>query len=262
MSKVVKSSTKPLIKIKAHRQVELKVPQFKVDSILSTKLTEQPLLKHMNTHFACALIGAAGSGKTTLAMGLIATPNLYKRVFHKIYIFMPENSMSSIKNNVFMELPQDQIYNELTVDKLIECFEKVEANAKEEINSLVVFDDVQQFLKGPAESLLLHMINNRRHNRLSVMILAQSYIKIPRMARQAFTDLFLFRLSKGDYDRIFDELVHLDRTTWSLLQMEFLKEQKEAPNSFLYMSSKSQKYFINWNECLLNEDDGKQEEDG
>ena len=259
--RVIKSSNKTVLKFKRHQKVDLKIPQFHVDYELHPRLNDIALMKNMNTHFATAMIGAAGSGKTSLMLAMLSTKSLYKRIFDKIYLFIPPNSLASIKNNELSTLPEDQIYSELNIDNLIDCFEKVEKNSKDDKNSLVIFDDVQQFLKGGCESLIVHMINNRRHNRLSVIILAQSYKKVPKMARQAFTDLFLFRLSKEDYAQIFGEVVHISKLQWESLLNSFSTVQKDLPNSFLYISIKNQEYFINWDECILGENAKIKDED-
>jgi hypothetical protein len=175
---------------------------------------------------------------------------------------MPKNSRSSLKNDIFSQLPNEQVFDEMTIESLITCFEMVEKLSTEKKSSLVIFDDVQQFLKGECQDLVLHMVNNRRHNRLSIFILAQSYKKIPKMVRDAFSDLFLFKLSKEDYEEIFRELVTLPIEIWHLLLQNYFNELKAEVHSFLYISTKHQKYFINWNELVLDNDTNEQDEIG
>lgn len=245
--------------IKKNPEVKLKIPHFTVDEILSPKLNLIPLTRNLNKHFACAFIGRAGSGKTSLALGMLGSSDIFKRVFDNIYAFVPPNSRASIKKNVLQDLPDDQIYDELTTDNLIHCFERVEQNAKESLNSLILFDDVQQFLKGDCEPLLVHMINNRRHNRVSLMVIAQSYGKIPKAARQAFTDVFLFNLSKADYAKIYEELVSSEKDNWERVLTNYSLQTAANEHSFLYFNTLNQSFFINWNECLF--DEGQQESD-
>ena len=58
--------------------------------------------------------------------------------------------------------------------------------------------------------MLLHCVNNRRHGYLSIWLLCQSYITIPRMVRNALTDLFIFKISKNDMHLIFNEQIEID----------------------------------------------------
>ena len=53
------------MKLLNHEKPKLKMPEFKVDEILSKHLNVDPLLKNMNKSFCCGLIGKAGSGKTS-----------------------------------------------------------------------------------------------------------------------------------------------------------------------------------------------------
>ena len=193
------------MKLKQHQKVELKLPEFEVDKPLSPHLDEIPLLKYLNKSFACSFIGRAGSGKTSLMTGLLQTKNKFKKVFNKIYLFMPTYSRASMKKCIFDCLPQDQIYHELNLETLTDVFNKIEQNRNDKLLSLIIFDDVQDSFKGDCEKLLLKIINNRRHLLTSIMIIAQSYMKISLDVRKALTNHFLFNLSKEDYATIYDE---------------------------------------------------------
>jgi hypothetical protein len=236
----------------------LKLPSFSVDEKLHTRLDDFPLLKHLNKSFACGILGKAGSGKTSIVIGLLNTPRMMKKVFDKIFVFMPRNSRASMKNDIFQQLPEDQVYSDLTIENLIECFEKVEEQAKQRNKSLVIFDDVQQFLKGECQDLVTHMVNNRRHNRLSIFVIAQSYKKIPKMVRDAFSDLFLFKLSKEDYDEVYREVVQTSTSNWNFIMNEYLKESKKTPHTFLYINTSSQSFFVNWDEISESGNDSEE----
>jgi|GEM_PF-2388965 len=242
------------MKRKRNNEPTLKLPSFSVDEKIHTRLDKVPLLRHLNKSFACGILGKAGSGKTSIVIGLLNTPNLMKKVFDKIFLFMPSNSRASIKNDIFGQLPEEQVYSDLNIDNLIECFEKVEEQSKQNNRSLVIFDDVQQFLKGECQDLVTHMVNNRRHNRLSIFIIAQSYKKIPKMVRDAFSDLFLFRLSKEDYDEVFREVVQISNKQWINIMEEFQREMKTKPHTFLYINTSTQSFFINWDEITESSD--------
>ena len=48
-----------------------------------------------------------------------------------------------------------------------------------DLKTLIIFGDVQQYLKGECEKYLSHMVNNRRHAKLSLWFLCQNYKTIP-----------------------------------------------------------------------------------
>ena len=242
------------MKLKKNIEIKLKLPVFQVDEPLSPHLDEVPLLKLLNKSFACSFIGRAGSGKTSLMTGLLQTKKKFKKVFNKIYLFMPSYSRSSMKECIFDCLPEDQIYNELNYDTLSDCYENLYQNTQDGLKSLVIFDDVQDAFKGECEKLLLKIINNRRHLRTSLMIIAQSYKKISLDVRKALTNHFLFNLSKEDYSIIHDERVYINKDEWDTILKQYRKTNENKGN-FIFLDPELQKIFINWDEVIFDEDE-------
>ena len=98
------------MRLLVHNKPKLKMPEFKVDEPLSKNI-DDPLLSNMNRSFRCGLVGKAGSGKTSLMISFIQSPKKYfKKVFNKIYVFMPNSSRNSMKNNIFNVLPDEQFF--------------------------------------------------------------------------------------------------------------------------------------------------------
>ncbi len=240
------------MKLIKNQEIILKLPEFEVDKPLSPHLDEIPLLSYLNKSFACAFIGRAGSGKTSLMTGLLQTKNKFKKVFHKIYLFMPEYSRGSMKKCIFDCLPEDQIYNTLTYENLVEVYEKCEENNKNKLLSLVIFDDVQDAFKGECEKMLLKIINNRRHMRTSIILLAQSYIKMSRDVRKVLTNHFLFNLSKEEYDDIHSERFYFPKILWQNILK--LYRQGDRKGDFMFLDPEKNKIFINWDEVSLEDE--------
>ncbi len=245
------------MKLKKNEEISLKLPEFEVDNQLSHHLEEIPLLSHLNKSFACSFIGRAGSGKTSLMTGLLQTRKKFKKVFHKIYLFMPDYSRGSMKKCIFDCLPDDQIYNDLNIETLTNVYEKIKDNSKEGLLSLIIFDDVQDNFKGECEKLLLKIINNRRHLRTSIMIIAQSYIKMSRDVRKALTNHFLFNLSKEEYEDIYSERIYIDKKKWNGILKQYRKTNNNKGN-FLFLDPEKVKIFINWDEVLIDDDNDEE----
>ena len=237
-----------------HDKPKLKMPEFKVDEPLSKHL-DDPLLSNMNKSFCCGLIGKAGSGKTSLMVSFIQTPNKLKKVFNKIYVFMPSSSRNSMKNNIFNVLPEEQLFEGVNYEVLSDVYERLLDSTDKKHKSLLVFDDVQSYLKNKeVEVNLLHIIANRRHLRCSIFIVAQNYNKIPKNIRQSFTDLFLFNVGKEEYVNIFKENINLSKDDFLIVLKEYRNIKKNESNSFIYIHDKD-KVFINWNELVYEDDD-------
>ena len=236
-----------------HNKPKLKMPEFKVDEPLSKHLDDDPLLSNMNKSFCCGLIGKAGSGKTSLMVSFLQTPKKFKKVFNKIYVFMPNSSRNSMKKNIFDVLPEDQLFEGVSYEILSEVYERLLESTEDNHKSLLVFDDVQSYLKNKeVEVNLLHIIANRRHLRCSFFIIAQNYNKIPKNIRQSFTDIFLFNVGKEEYINIYEENINLSKDDFSKVLTEYRSIKKTESNSFIYIHDKD-KIFINWNEIIEDE---------
>ena len=107
-------------------------------------------------------------------------------------------------------------------------------DADEKYNSLLVLDDVTATLKDrDIQHLLKDLIYNRRHYRLSIMILIQSYNAMPLAIRKTLSHFVAFKpRNKKEYTAIFEELIFLDRDVADRLQRFVFDE----PYSFMFVS--------------------------
>ena len=199
------------------------------------------------SHFALFL-GKAGSGKSSLVISFLNSKDAFKKCFHNIFLFCPSNSRSSIKDDFWENnLETEQIYDDLNIDNLIDAYSKIELDADNNFKSLIILDDVQKNLKGDCEKLLLHIINNRRHNRICIWICCQNYKTIPLQVRLALTDLFIFKVGKGELENIYEELTEIDKNKFNIITNNAYK----VDHSFLYLNCLSQRLFNNWDEIVI-----------
>jgi len=238
-----------MISIKKNEEPKLNKPTFSVDGKLHEKLDDFEITKLMNKHNVTLFLGRGGSGKSTLLISFLKSKPLFKRIYHKIILFCPPNSRGSISNDFWgKNLETEDIYDELTLENLQEAYAIAEANRDEGLRTLVIFDDVQKQMKGEAEKLLLHMINNRRHASLSLWLACQNYISIPKQVRQNLTDMFIFKVSKVEMGNIFTEHLEVSKEVFEKLQQILFKQ----PHEFLYINTLTGRMFQNWNELIIN----------
>jgi GTPase SAR1 family protein len=87
-------------------------------------------------------LGKAGSGKSSLLISLLQTKGLFKRVFHDIILFCPPNSRASISNDFWSKnLPEENVFDEVTEETLQNAYDVAQANALEGFQTLIVLDD-------------------------------------------------------------------------------------------------------------------------
>ena len=237
-----------MLKLKNNKKPHLNIPSFSVDNKLKDKLDNIEIFKLMNkSHFALFL-GKAGSGKSSLVISFLNSKDAFKKCFHNVFLFCPANSRSSIKDDFWENnLEAEQIYDDLTIDNLIDAYSKIEQDSLQGFKSLIILDDVQKNLKGDCEKFLLHIINNRRHNRICIWICCQNYKTIPLQVRLTLTDLFIFKVGKQEIENIYEELTEIDKNKFNIITNNAYKNIGD----FLYLNCLSQRLFNNWDEIVL-----------
>ena len=190
--------------------------------------------------FCWVIVGSSGSGKTTLLYSLMKgkkKKNIrhgYNKVFDKIYVVSPTIGNNSIKNDPFSNLPEDQIFRELTMDGLEEIQKNLEENRDEDLNSILILDDVGSELKKSKaiEKKLISIIQNRRHLYTSIFILLQKFRDSPTGIRNNMSHFISFRpKNMVERDSIINELFNFNKEESNKL-MEYVFDDK---HDFLYV---------------------------
>lgn len=219
---------------------------------LADKLNKYELTKFLNTHSATILAGKAGSGKTSLLFSMFRSKDLLKKVYHNVFLFQPYASASSVKNNVFDAIPDEQKFDDLTEETLGGVMDLIKDEDKK-FNNAIVIDDMTAKLKNKdIERLLKQLIFNRRHYRCSVFFLVQSYKSVPLQIRKSFTNFFIFRVSKNELETIREEILEsIPRECVG----ELSKFVYDKPHEFLFINADSQRLFKGFDEIIIDDDE-------
>ena len=247
---------------------------------------DDPLGSHIkepfpNYSFFWLICGKPGSGKTSLLINSLVMKGdnrIYNKVFDKITLVMPRNSVKSIVNNPFHDLPADQHFEKFTpavvsqiakirdsfddvkkdkpidytnvsitsyVNKITEDSKKVKTDDKKiskksrNKRQLLILDDVTAYLKDDP-SLLIELATNRRHFKLSIVLMVQFLRAVPLPVRSQVTTLTVFKpaneketeIIKEEYINMKKELFNdLTRWVWET-KHDFLMIDKD--NSLYY----------------------------
>tara|TARA_R110000824_G_scaffold22385_3_gene81998 strand:+ start:485 stop:1156 length:672 start_codon:yes stop_codon:yes gene_type:complete len=222
---------------------------MRCDKPLHKKLDKFELTKFLNQHTTNLLIGKPKSGKTSLLFSLFESREILRKVYHKIYVFQPEPSRSSMKNDIFGKLPPDQLFNELNFENLDLVMDEIEATS--DLNIAIIFDDVGASLKNfDTMNLMKKLIFNRRHLHTSVFFLVQTYYSIPKDIRKLFSNIFVFRVNKNELATIFDEIVEDKEMVDIAPQISKLIYDK--PHNFMFINTDSQRIFKNFDELIIS----------
>tara|TARA_B110000285_G_scaffold9347_1_gene9454 strand:- start:681 stop:1400 length:720 start_codon:yes stop_codon:yes gene_type:complete len=238
-----------MLTIKKHKKPILKPCEMRCDKPLHKKLDKFELTKFLNQHTTNLLIGKPRSGKTSLLFSLFENKEILRKVYHKIYVFQPEPSRSSMKNDIFGKLPPDQLFNELNFENLDLVMDEIEASP--DLNIAIIFDDVGASLKNfDTMNLMKKLIFNRRHLHTSVFFLVQTYYSIPKDIRKLFSNIFVFRVNKNELTTIFDEIVEDKELVDIAPQISKLIYDK--PYNFMFINTDSQRIFKNFDEIIIS----------
>ena len=223
------------------------------DKELNSKLNKYELTKFLNSHTTNLLIGKPKSGKTSLLYSFFQSSKCLKKCFHNIYLFQPSHSRGSMKDKLFDKLPDDQKFEELDYESLVEVMDRIKVSDPDH-NNAIIFDDMTAYLKDyHVEKLLKELVFNRRHLRTSIYFLCQTYISVPKDLRKLFSNLFIFRVSKNELKLMFEELIE-DKSKVNLIS-DITKLVFDKPHQFLFVNTDSQRFFKNFDELVFKNDE-------
>lgn len=240
-----------MISIKTNKSPDLPMCHMNCDEPLHKKLDDYELTKFLNCHTTTLLLGKPKSGKSHLLQSFFRSSKVFKKVFHNVYVFRPEESRNTVKDDIFDNLPETQQYNELNADTLNEVMAKIRPEALQGFNSCIIFDDMASKLKNNSTiQLFKELIFNRRHLRCSVFVLVQTWKSIPRELRKSFTNMFIFRVGKAELKDIFDEAIELDNQY--LVPISNLVYDKQF--NYLFLNLDAKRIFKNFDEIIIQDD--------
>lgn len=246
------------IEIVEHEHPKLKIPKCVCDNELNPVLNDCELLKiaFNKQSSATLVIGKPGQGKTTFVQSLFSSRKGLRGKYSKIYLFCPPRSRDSMLDGALNQVDAERIYDELDYDNLSDvmemCKEDNNNDCKTKLKFCLIFDDMGAYLKNKYTLKLFNeMLMNRRHMRISVIFLVQTFYSVSREMRRLFTNYFIFKVNKRALTEIFDEI--LEEQNKELIN-DIGKLVYDKPHSFLYINSDNGRLFKNWDEIVINDE--------
>lgn len=183
--------------------------------------------------FRWLFTGPSNSGKTNLARWCLDKyypgPNRGS-FFNRIYLFSPTAKLDPVWKDVPNIRPGDRItnLNQHGKDKLHSIFDKgiqrCKAMGKENApHDLVIIDDVIASTKFMNSDEFLQVFIAGRHGNISIFLMTQSYMKIPRSVRMQITALAMFPSRDTEIMRL-----HTEHGPISMSKEQFRKMVKYA----------------------------------
>jgi hypothetical protein len=162
---------------------------------------------------------------------------------------MPSASRNSLKKNIFEHHAEDKMFDELDINSITSIYSQLLASTTEKENTLLILDDVGASLKSNAiQKILKQIIFNRRHMKVHIVMLLQSFTSCPREVRKLFTNIFVFKPSKLEFEYLFDEMFETKKNAANDI-MTFAFDQ---PHNYLMLNIENQKMYKNFDEIILH----------
>ncbi len=163
--------------------------------------------------FSMLISGRSGSGKTNLLLNILTKEQLYGQYFHYIIVFSPTAGEEDDTYKA-LKLPKENFIREFNGDILQKIIDKRKAQIKKDgiekvsktSRMLIIMDDVianKSFLESPEA---LKMFCLLRHYLVSVIVLLQSYVKLPKSLRKNCNAIMVFPAQQTEVERIKDEI--------------------------------------------------------
>ena len=240
--------------IKKNKKMDLKIPEFNCDhNPIGEHLNKYDMLKHLNNYGFISIIGKPGSGKTSLLVSFLTGkgPNkVFRKCFNHVLVVMPTPSRNSMKHNIFENHPEDKLFDSLTFESLNEINNKLHNNSSQNENTLLILDDIGASLKNKSIQLLLReIIYNRRHLKVQIVMLLQSFISIPKEIRGMMTNIFMFKPSKNSFEKLFEELFENAKSK----MLDIMKIAFDEHHNYLMLNIDSQKMYKGFDEIILKD---------
>ena len=251
-----------MIKIIKNPNVKINIPKFLCDTnSVGEHLLDHPLTALLNVYGFLCVIGRPGSGKTSLTISLITqkNPKIYRKTHHHVIILMPENSISSLKNNPFKVLADENIYHELNDTSIDSIYNKIDGYSKDDEKTLLFIDDMTSDLKKSKFIIdtFKKLVYNRRHLKLNIIITAQSFVNLPLDIRKNIQNLIMFKPPKKELEVVFNELFESKKNMF----MDIMRLVFDDKHNFLFLNVPSQRMFKNFDELIINEDSDDEDEE-
>ena len=246
------------VEIIEHEKPRLKIPKCVCDNELDDNLNNYELLKiAFNKQSSSSLIiGKPGSGKTTILQSLFSSRKALRGKFTKIFLCCPLRSRESMLDGGLSGLNEDQIYDELDYDNLYEVMELCKMENDNELETkykfCLIFDDMGAYLKNKQTLKLFNeLMMNRRHLRISVIFLVQTFYSVSKEMRRLFTNFFIFKVNKKPLQEIFSEILEEENKD---IVNEVAKIVYDRPHQFLYINSDNGRIFKCFDEIKIKDE--------
>lgn len=238
------------MQIVSHKAPRLPRTHMACDVPIDPKLLQYEATKDcFSKAFFCPIVGRMGAGKTSTCISLLK--GVFKRCFEDVLVLIPEISLHSIdeKDNIFAELPPENLYHDFTEENMKEIEQRCLDNAKEGYNTLLIIDDFgtrMKDIKSPEYKILKRLIIKIRHFHTSIFILCQNIFQYEKSIREVATSICFFDCGVSQNLKIMREYL-----PYNDAQCQEIMSSFDNPHDHLLLNTYSHRVFRNLKDELI-----------
>jgi hypothetical protein len=179
-------------------------------------------------------------------------PNIFRKQYENIYVVMPVQSRSSLKNNIFDKyILQKNLYDDLNLESMVDIFERIEDNSNENEKTLLILDDVASSLKNKnIFPILQKLIYAYRHYKCTIILLIQTFRVLPASLRKNITNMIVFKPSKAEWEVINEEMMEIDKKKAIVIYKNVYKQ----PHQWILINLTTSKMYHKFDEIIYDSD--------
>ena len=166
---------------------------------------------------------------------------------------MPIHSIQSMKDNIFEDLPNEQVFLELAEESLNNIINQISASSDEDENTIIIIDDLTSSLKLKiVQRLLNNIINNRRHYKTyktSILLSIQFLNSIPLQVRKQINFIIAFKFKNNkELKNVAEEFTKYDYNEF----LEIADYVFDKPHEWMCIDRDNNRIFKKFNEIQIH----------
>lgn len=234
--------------------VNKKAPKIKGVKVASDEPLSNIRKPLPDWNYCSLVIGQPASGKTSLILNLLS--KYYKKKYDRIYLF--SGSLQTLPEAFLEKLNEERIFTDLAdLEGVIEDLKNNEDKPK----TLIIIDDLLKEL-GENHKMISGLLWNRRHiaGGVGLYIIGQKFKAVPTTIRSAIDTIYFFSMNnKKETNALFEDYINdLDKKQFDEMIKYCLDNGKK--HSFLFIDKRNGKYYLNFNELKIIEDNNKEDD--
>ena len=172
-------------------------------------------------------------------------------MFNHVLVVMPTSSINSMKKNPFKGHDEDKMYNELNYETINNIYNRLEESSAEGQSTLLLLDDVGASLRNrEIKNIMRKIIYNRRHLKVQIIILLQSFMSLEKEIRKLFNNVIMFKPSKVEFQNLFDELFETNKD----VALDIMHLAYDEPHNYIMLNVDTQKIYKKYDEILIKKE--------